>query len=503
MTPEELNAQPYDGGESFVFISYALQNRDEVLEIIGRMQAEGCRIWYDKRADSSMEWAEHIAKRLADCGYFIAFISPEYLASANCLDELNYARDRKKECLLVYLSNVTMPDGIHMRANRLQAVRKYAYKQEESFYRHLFQAKGISRCMASAADSPAASGIRRKLPFLAGAAAVLCALLAVPVFSRLNDKGTGEEQQKALSLTLDPADLSGLSFGMSPEDVQEIMIAAGARTTNTYYSYEGIPITEYIPSGRNYAGAAEGSVSVEQFNGKEVQLLDVSFDAEGLCMLYYQLDASQDPDRSAFLRTLSDKYGEPDSAYPSSENPSFYGWDLDNDVSLDYFPCLGAKSDVVLVSVSYNFYLDMRGFSWGMSPEEAQEAEATEISPLKLTKSGVDDFGYPYQYYEGDWEVGGHPAGWLMLGYADNQLFLMQYPLLRSSFEQVVADLDVLYGEHAKSAVAENGSIAWRIAGYMDNNNTPIPIAISAARSEDGVLITLIDANRYQSLIGD
>ena len=121
MTPEGLNAQPDDDRESFIFISYAHQDKDEVLEIIGRMQAEGYRIWYNKRTDSSMEWAEHIAERLADCGYFIAFISPEYLASANCLDELNYARDKEKNRLLVYLSNVTLPAGLSMRINRLQA----------------------------------------------------------------------------------------------------------------------------------------------------------------------------------------------------------------------------------------------------------------------------------------------------------------------------------------------------------------------------------------------
>nr|WP_302111433.1 toll/interleukin-1 receptor domain-containing protein [uncultured Acetatifactor sp.] len=499
----DSNIQPYRGDEPYAFISYAHRNKAEVLTIIGRMQAEGCRIWYDEGIDPGTEWAEHIAQQLIGCDYFIAFLSPEYLASANCLDELSFARDRKKECLLVYLNNVTIPDGIHMRANRLQAVRKYAYRQEESFYRQLFQAKEISRCMPSGASSPAASGIRRKLPFLAGAAAVVCVLLTALVFFRFNGRGMGKEQQEALALALDPADLSGLSFGMSPEDVREIMIAAGSRAKSTYYSDEGIPIMEYIPSGRNYAGAAEGSVSVEQFNGKEVQLLDVSFDAEGLCMLYYQLDASQDPDRSAFLKTLSDKYGKPDSAYPSFENPSFYGWNLDNDVSFDYFPCLDAKSDVVLISVSYNFYLDMRSFSWGMSPEEALEAEATEISPLKLKESGVDALGYPYQYYEGKWNVGIHPAGRLALGYADNQLILMQYPLLKGSFEQVVADLDVLYGENARSAVAEDGSVAWRIAGYQDRNNTPIPITISATRVEEGVLITLIDVNRYQSLIGN
>lgn len=178
----DSNIQPYRGDEPYAFISYAHRNKAEVLTIIGRMQAEGCRIWYDEGIDPGTEWAEHIAQQLIGCDYFIAFLSPEYLASANCLDELSFARDRKKECLLVYLNNVTIPDGIHMRANRLQAVRKYAYRQEESFYRQLFQAKEISRCMPSGASSPAASGIRRKLPFLAGAAAVVCVLLTALVF---------------------------------------------------------------------------------------------------------------------------------------------------------------------------------------------------------------------------------------------------------------------------------------------------------------------------------
>lgn len=502
----DFNIQPYRGDEPYAFISYAHRNKTEVLAIIGRMQAEGCRIWYDEGIDPGTEWAEHIAQHLTGCDYFIAFLSQEYLESSNCLDELSFARDRNKECLLVYLSNVTMPDGIHMRANRLQSVRKYTYKKEDSFYRQLFQAKGLSRCMDSAAHPGESSGIRGKLPFLAAAAAVVCILLAVLVFSRSNGGDTREEQgkepQEALSLTLDPVDLSGLSFGMSPEEVREIMTAAGARTTNTYYTEEGIPVTEYVPSGRK--DAAEGSANVEQFNGKEVQLLDVSFDAEGLFMIYYQLDASQDPDRSAFLKTLSDKYGEPDSAFPSFDDPSFYGWDLDNDVSFDYFPCLGARADVVTISVSNNFYIDMRSFFWGMSPDEALEAEATETSPLKLTENGVDTSGYTYQHYEGDWEVGGYPASELMLYYVDDQLIMMQYPLLRSSFEQVAADLDVLYGENARSNVSEDGSsIAWQIAGYHDNNDTPIFLGIGTTRSEAGVVITLLDVNRSQKLIGN
>ena len=32
--------------------------------------------------------------------YFIAFVSSEYLASSNCMDELNFARDENKKLLL-------------------------------------------------------------------------------------------------------------------------------------------------------------------------------------------------------------------------------------------------------------------------------------------------------------------------------------------------------------------------------------------------------------------
>lgn len=49
---------------------------------------------------------------------------------------------------------MTLPDGISMRSNRLQAIHKYAYAQEEEFYEKLFRAKGIDSSRAASSDRP-------------------------------------------------------------------------------------------------------------------------------------------------------------------------------------------------------------------------------------------------------------------------------------------------------------------------------------------------------------
>lgn len=539
MIPEGLNAQPYDGEESFVFISYARQNRDEVLEIIGRMQTEGCRIWYDKRTDSSMEWAEHIAKRLADCGYFIAFISPEYLASANCLDELNYARDKEKNRLLVYLSNVTLSDGISMRINRLQAIHKYAYGQEE-FYERLFQAKGLSSFMASSAPGPerallhvpdsfleseektpdiqrrhvtkerpssaAHSGPapkkRRKLLLLVPMA--VCILLAVLIPSLFSGSDTDKETLSpgsadlsktdgeappdadstaypaALTLIPDPADLCGLSFGMSPGEVREIMAASGAAETDTYYGYNESLVMDFDP------GTAE-------FNGSAFDSLLAYFDLDGLYSLfYYKLSVNH---RSETFQNLKDKYGKPVGVYTD-----FDRWDLEGGISLFYF--YNEESDDILISIPSDSYFDMRDFTWGMSPAEAQEAEAGRSDPLTLTKSEPRSAEHHYQYYyEGEWEVHGYPVGSASLIYVADQLIAMNYLLTGASLDSVVADLTALYGKGVDMN-GDGSKIGWRIMMRQSDSSGEIPITFTASSSAEGVLIALMDAERYESLSG-
>ena len=130
----------------YVFISYSHKDSDRIHPLIRRMIDDGIGIWYDNGIDPGTEWDENIAMHLQECTGIIAFLSDNYLASDNCRDELNYARDLGKERLLIYLENVELPAGMAMRLNRLQAIHKYKYKDEDAFYSELMKAPILKDC---------------------------------------------------------------------------------------------------------------------------------------------------------------------------------------------------------------------------------------------------------------------------------------------------------------------------------------------------------------------
>ena len=141
-TPEK----PYTGNEPYVFISYAHKDKDEVFDIISRLQQEGCRVWYDEGIDPGTEWDEYIAGHIADCGCVISFISGNYINSNNCKDEINFARDLDKPRMLVYLEKTSLPLGMSMRLGRLQAIHAYTYDDRADFFRKLNEAAILDPC---------------------------------------------------------------------------------------------------------------------------------------------------------------------------------------------------------------------------------------------------------------------------------------------------------------------------------------------------------------------
>lgn len=129
--------------DPFVFISYSHTDSKKVLPIIKKMQEEGYRIWYDAGIDPGTEWDINIASHVEECGYFIAFISKNYINSSNCKDELNFARDLEKKRFLVYIEDVELPSEMRMRLSRIQNIHMYKYVDADEFYSKLFCADGI------------------------------------------------------------------------------------------------------------------------------------------------------------------------------------------------------------------------------------------------------------------------------------------------------------------------------------------------------------------------
>ncbi len=133
----------YDGDKPFVFISYSHRDIDRVWPIINQMNKNGYRVWYDDGIDPGTEWDEFIATKISECDYFIGFMSANYLASDNCKDELNYARDQVDNRLLVYLEEVQLPKGMEMRLGRIQAIHKYNFKTDNEFFSKLYLSKNL------------------------------------------------------------------------------------------------------------------------------------------------------------------------------------------------------------------------------------------------------------------------------------------------------------------------------------------------------------------------
>ena len=144
-----MKIRAYAGNGDYIFVSYAHRDSARVYPILEQMQQDGYRVWFDEGIDPGTEWDENIAAHVCGCNYFIAFLSGNYLASDNCKDELNYARDLGKKRLLVYLEDVQLPAG------RLTSSYIFAYNRDFlvynndankyiRYYKNTFQHGGIS-----------------------------------------------------------------------------------------------------------------------------------------------------------------------------------------------------------------------------------------------------------------------------------------------------------------------------------------------------------------------
>ena len=139
-----LPKPPYVGKEKYVFVSYEKkEDKLQAYPLIRNLQDQGYRVWYDDQENESYD-PEEVADCIEQCTCLIALISPNYIESQSCKDEINLARDLNKERILVYLQKTKMSTGMAMRLLRLQAIHKYTYKTRKEFYDKLYSAKGLN-----------------------------------------------------------------------------------------------------------------------------------------------------------------------------------------------------------------------------------------------------------------------------------------------------------------------------------------------------------------------
>ncbi|MBQ3055524.1 MAG: toll/interleukin-1 receptor domain-containing protein [Oscillospiraceae bacterium] len=139
--------ETYRGEDQYIFISYCHKDSSTVLPILETLIQRGYRIWYDEGIDPCSEWDATIAHQLMNCSFFIPFISNNYLASENCMDELHLAREKSIKRFLVYLEEIDLPPALEMRLGRIQNIHKYKYTSEAEFYDKFARADGLDGCL--------------------------------------------------------------------------------------------------------------------------------------------------------------------------------------------------------------------------------------------------------------------------------------------------------------------------------------------------------------------
>ena len=339
---EEIRAfpKPYKGSETYIFVSYAHKNIDAALGIVTRLIQEGYRVWYDEGIDPGVEWDENIASKIVGCSYFIALMSKDYLASTNCKDEINYARDKEKIRLLIYLEETELPNGMSMRLNRLQAIHKYTYSDQEEFFEKLFEADGIQSCLGektgfsmqhrSKVNEYVMSYAAKNNKWIYGVVGIVAVIALVLLYPLLAHREAKPVEQEAMAdgiTTVEQKredsyyDLRDFQFGMS---VEEAMQAEELRM-------KGLPedgkATQNLESCNEYEN---GETCIKYNNvpyaGKTAFTMLLFFDENGLYKVKYVfLEGVYD----AACQSLEEELGK-----PYLEKDIYKQWKVDDKVEV-------------------------------------------------------------------------------------------------------------------------------------------------------------------------
>ena len=121
----DLPFSAYAGAEPFAFVCYAHADAEEVYAELCWLHDSGVNIWYDEGISPGRRWRDEIADAIDRCALFIAFISPDLVASPHCHKEINYAIARNKNFLGVYLRDTDLTPGLLLATGDLQAVFKH------------------------------------------------------------------------------------------------------------------------------------------------------------------------------------------------------------------------------------------------------------------------------------------------------------------------------------------------------------------------------------------
>lgn len=141
----------YEGDEDYIFVSYAHKDADFVLPIIDNLHELGYRVWFDEGIEASAEWPEYIEDHMNRCSAVLAFVTDNFVESANCRKEITYALNSGKQLLYVTPEKVELARGLRLQLADQQCI-DLSNMTTQRFYQKLADTEVMEDCRWKAPD---------------------------------------------------------------------------------------------------------------------------------------------------------------------------------------------------------------------------------------------------------------------------------------------------------------------------------------------------------------
>lgn len=128
----------YRGKYKYIFVSYAHKDAFKVFPEIKRFQDMGYNIWYDEGISIGNEWKNDVVDHLYDCDLFIVFVTNNSANSLNVKKEINYAIDKGKPIIPIYLEDfdeIKMDKALEYELANIQGILKTTMDDDEYIFK--------------------------------------------------------------------------------------------------------------------------------------------------------------------------------------------------------------------------------------------------------------------------------------------------------------------------------------------------------------------------------
>jgi hypothetical protein len=152
--------------KNYIYISSSSADSRKIRPVIKKLEKDGFTVVLFTGAEC--EKNEKIPGLIKGCDLFLAFISSNYVKDEDCLDQLDYARNKTAEenRLLIYIDEVDLPDSFEMRYGRFQAIYMCRYKKIGDFFKKLYSTEKIKKmesCQKNPIEEPVSKRKKRAI----------------------------------------------------------------------------------------------------------------------------------------------------------------------------------------------------------------------------------------------------------------------------------------------------------------------------------------------------